>query len=181
MKPAVWSRALVVGSLVSAFAFGLAYEASSQAQGQPAAAPKAAAKKGAKKPAAKPGADAGAEAAVNLRPTQESEIWTGTPDAGVVATYVPPPPRKVSPPPPPPTPEQLKGLQQLQVEATEYEKSAKDYRDAITRIVQHHYEDKRRRLLASLDGEIEVEKKSLREVLDDMGETDKPSGKEPGK
>ncbi len=152
---------------MSALATGFAHEAISQAQGAPPAAAKPAAKKGAKKPAAKPAANAGAEAAVNLRPTQESEIWTGTGDAGAAATYVPPPPRKVSPPPPPPTPEQLRGLAQLQAEANEYEKSAKDYRDAITRIVQHHYEDKRRRLLASLDGEIEVEKKGLREAREE--------------
>ena len=81
-----------------------------------------------------------------MRATQESEIWTGSAgDAGVVPIYVPPPPRKVAPPPPPPTPEQIKGLEQLQTEAVEYEKSAKDYRDATTRIVQYHYEDKRRR------------------------------------
>src|SRR5262249_24592979 len=52
-------------------------------------------------------------------------------------------------------------------EASEYEKAAKDYRDVITRIVQHHYEDKRRRMLASLDGEIEIEKKSLREAREE--------------
>jgi tetratricopeptide (TPR) repeat protein len=137
-------------------------------QPKPAAAAKPA-KKAAKKPAkgaAKGGADAGADAAV--RPTQESEIWTGnTSDAGALSTYVPPPPRKVAPPPPPPTPEQIAGLQQLQNEANDYEASAKDYRDAIMRIVQHHYEDKRRRMLASLDGEIEVEKKALREARED--------------
>ena len=162
--PSAWCRMFAFGGLVAALAFGVAHETLSEAQGKPAAAaPKP--KKGAKKPAAKAGADAGADA--NLRPTQESEIWTGAADAGVVPTYVPPPPRKVVPPPPPPTPEQLIGLGQLQAEATEYEKSAKDYRDAITRIVQHHYEDKRRRLLASLDGEIEVEKKALREAREE--------------
>src|SRR4051812_33112327 len=58
-------------------------------------------------------ADAGAPDAATVRPTQESEIWTGTADAGAVATYVPPPPRKVSPPPPPPSAEQVQGLEQL--------------------------------------------------------------------
>jgi len=159
-------RLFLVGGLLSAVWLCFVPDARSQDAGAGAAAAKPAAKKGGK--AAKPGADAGADAApVNLRPTQESEIWTGTADAGAVSTYVPPPPRRVTPPPPPPTPEQLKGLQQLQVEAVEYEKSAKDYRDAITRIVQHHYEDKRRRMLASLDGEIEVEKKALREAREE--------------
>jgi tetratricopeptide (TPR) repeat protein len=160
-----FKRALALGSLVSVVAFGLSHEALLQAQGKPAPA-KTATKKGTKKPAAK-AADAGVEAGAIQRPTQESEIWTGVADAGPVQTYVAPPPRKVSPPPPPPTPEQLRGLDQLENEATEYEKSAKDYRDAITRIVQHHYEDKRRRLLASLDGEIEVEKKALREAREE--------------
>src|SRR5262249_26472883 len=100
------------------------------------------------------------------RSTSESEVWTAPPEGGV-STYVPPPPRKTVPPPPPPTPEQVRGLEQLTAEATEYEKAAKDYRDAITRIVQQHYEDKRRRMLASLDGEIDVEKKALRDAREE--------------
>jgi tetratricopeptide (TPR) repeat protein len=147
--------------LLAAFVVGLAPDASSQAK-KAAKAPTATgakAKKAAKAKAASP--DAGA-----VRPTQESEIWTGSGDAGVSA-YTPPPPRKVAPPAQPPTAEQVKTLEQLQAEVVEYEKNAKDYREAITRIVQHHYEDKRKRILASLDGELDVEKKALFEARED--------------
>jgi tetratricopeptide (TPR) repeat protein len=147
-------RVLAMAGLLHGLFLVFSPEASSQAK-------KPAAKKPAAGAAAKSGggADAGAPA---VKPTQESEVWTGgAADAGPVQIYVPPPPRKITPPPPPPTPEQIKGLEQLQAEAVEYEKAAKDYRDATTRIVQYHYEDKRRRMLASLDGEIAIEKKAL--------------------
>ena len=151
-------RLLAIAGVLWGLLAAFSPDASSQAKKPTAAAP-------AKKPAAKAAAGGAADAgAPDMRATQASEIWTGSTggDAGVVAPiYVPPPPRKVAPPPPPPTPEQIKGLEQLQTEAIEYEKSAKDYRDATTRIVQYHYEDKRRRMLASLDGEIAIEKKAL--------------------
>ena len=125
-------------------------------------------------PAKKPAAAKAQRAAVptRVRPTYERRksrrsgraAWR-TPVA--VQIYVPPPPRKMAPPPPPPTPEQVEGLEQLQTEAAEYEKAAKDYRDAMTRIVQHHYEDKRRRMLAALDGEIAIEKKALGEAREE--------------
>jgi tetratricopeptide (TPR) repeat protein len=147
-------RILAIAGVLSGLFAAFSPDASSQAK-KPAGAAAA------KKPAAGKGApvDAGAP---DVRATQESEIWTGSVgDAGVSPVYVPPPPRKVAPPPPPPTADQVKGLEQLTTEAAEYEKAAKDYRDATTRIVQYHYEDKRRRMLASLDGEIAVEKKAL--------------------
>jgi tetratricopeptide (TPR) repeat protein len=149
--------------LLAATAVVFAFEPDALAQTAPAATAAPAKKPNAP---AKPSADAGA-APSTVRPTQESEIWTGTVDAGAAATYVPPPVRQVAPPPPAPSPEQVAGLEQLSAEATEYEKAAKDYRDVITRIVQHHYEDKRRRMLASLDGEIEIERKSLREAREE--------------
>ncbi|WP_437709138.1 hypothetical protein WMF45_32985 [Sorangium sp. So ce448] len=75
--------------------------------------------------------------------------------------------RKQAPPPPPPTPAQLAALAALEKEAAAYEKAARDYRSAITRIVQHHYEDRRRRILSSLDREIEIERKGLRDAREE--------------
>jgi outer membrane protein assembly factor BamD (BamD/ComL family) len=75
--------------------------------------------------------------------------------------------RKQAPPPPPPTPEQLGALKELEKEADNYEKAARDYRSAITAIVQHHYEDRRRRVLSALDNEIGVEKKGLRDAREE--------------
>ncbi|AUX45753.1 hypothetical protein SOCE26_072490 [Sorangium cellulosum] len=75
--------------------------------------------------------------------------------------------RKQAPPPPPPTPAQLSALAALEKEAAAYEKAARDYRSAITRIVQHHYEDRRRRILSALDREIETEKKGLRDAREE--------------
>ncbi|WP_437275693.1 hypothetical protein WME90_31190 [Sorangium sp. So ce375] len=75
--------------------------------------------------------------------------------------------RKHVPPPPPPTPAQLAALAALEKEAAAYEKAARDYRSAITRIVQHHYEDRRRRILSALDREIETERKGLRDAREE--------------
>lgn len=72
--------------------------------------------------------------------------------------------RKMAPPPPPPTPAQLAALAALEKEAAAYSEAARDYRSAITRIVQHHYEDRRKRILTALDNEIAVEKKGLKEA-----------------
>src|SRR5262249_50653044 len=58
--------------------------------------------------------------------------------------------------------EKVRALSELTREAEAYERNAKDYRAAITRIVQVHYEERRRRILASLDAEIAVEKRGLR-------------------
>jgi hypothetical protein len=84
---------------------------------------------------------------------------------------VPPPvptvARKQAPPPPPPSPQQLAALQELEKEADTYEKAARDYRRTITGIVQHHYEDRRRRVLSALDSEIAVEKKGLRDAREE--------------
>ena len=47
-------------------------------------------------------------------------------------------------------------------EARDYEKDAKDYRALLTMIVRHHYEERRKRVLAALDREIEIEKQASR-------------------
>ena len=70
-------------------------------------------------------------------------------------------------PPQAPTPAQVAALGELTREADAYESAARDYRGAITRIVQHHYEDRRRRVLAGLDAELAVEKKGLRDAREE--------------
>ncbi len=69
--------------------------------------------------------------------------------------------KKGAPPPPPPTAKQLKALGILKQEAAEYEQGAKSFRDTLTMIVRHHYEERRRRILSALDREISIEKKGL--------------------
>jgi hypothetical protein len=69
-----------------------------------------------------------------------------------------------SPPPSPPTPAQVAGLHELEHEAAAYESAAREYRGVLTGIVRHHYEDRRRRVLASLDAELALEKKGLVEA-----------------
>ena len=75
--------------------------------------------------------------------------------------------RKQAPQPPTPSAQQLAGLQELEKEADSYEKAARDYRRAITGIVQHHYEDRRRRVLSALDNEISIEKKGQRDAREE--------------
>jgi tetratricopeptide (TPR) repeat protein len=69
-----------------------------------------------------------------------------------------------APPPPPPTAAQLKAYAILKAEADEYEKGAKEFRDTLTMVVRHHYEERRRRILNTLDHEIAIEKKGLVEA-----------------
>jgi len=64
----------------------------------------------------------------------------------------------------PPTPAQVAALGELEREAAVYEGAARDYRGTITGIVQHHYQDRRRQVLAGLDAEIAVEKQGLRDA-----------------
>jgi len=75
--------------------------------------------------------------------------------------------KQQAPPPRGPTAEQLAALAELEKEAQAYELAARDYRGAITRIVQHHYEDRRRRVLSALDNEIAIERKALREAREE--------------
>ena len=66
-----------------------------------------------------------------------------------------------APPPPDPSADQVAALAAMQKEAEAYETSAKDYRSTITRIVQHHYEERRRKVLSALDKELDIERKGL--------------------
>ncbi|MCC6521086.1 MAG: hypothetical protein IT373_00350 [Polyangiaceae bacterium] len=68
---------------------------------------------------------------------------------------------------PDPTPEQLEALEVLRAEASSYEADAKDYRATITRIIKHHYSERRRRVLSALDAEIGTEQAALDEARGD--------------
>jgi tetratricopeptide (TPR) repeat protein len=68
--------------------------------------------------------------------------------------------RKV-PGPPDPSADQVAALAELQAEAERYQAAAKDYRSALSRIVRHHYEERKRRVISALDRELDIEKKAL--------------------
>ncbi len=113
---------------------------------------------------AQPAGSAAASGSVSAAPSASAS--TSAPAAS--ATVTPPPaastkpglPAKV-PGPPAPTEDQIAALAELQKEADLYQSQAKEYRSTITRIVKHHYEDRKRRVLSSLDREITVEKQGL--------------------
>ncbi|MEO5728665.1 MAG: hypothetical protein ABI134_29095 [Byssovorax sp.] len=132
-----------------------------------AATPATTVKAAAGTPPAKPG-DQSATPAASASASASAAAPPPPPSATV---ELPPPPplvlKKSAPPPPPPSPQQLAGLGELEKEADAYEKAARDYRGAITRIVQHHYEDRRRRVLSSLDVEINTERKGLRDAREE--------------
>jgi len=133
------------------------------------AAGKAPAKTPAKTPAKKK-ADKGAPPAASAAPSASADVAPPPPPPSATVELPPPPPlvvKKSAPPPPPPSPPQLAALGELEQEADAYEKAARDYRGAITRIVQHHYEDRRRRVLSTLDVEINTERKGLRDAREE--------------
>ncbi len=68
---------------------------------------------------------------------------------------------------PPPGAQQLEAYEQLRQEALVYEKAAKEYRNTVNSIVRHHYEERRRRVLASLSGKLDIEEAELERVRDD--------------
>jgi tetratricopeptide (TPR) repeat protein len=69
-----------------------------------------------------------------------------------------------APPLPPPTPEQAAAFESMRQQAATYERSAADYKDAITTIVTLHYEEKKKAILGGLDREIGVEKDELKKA-----------------
>jgi hypothetical protein len=92
---------------------------------------------------------------------------TGTPAVAAPASSsspAAPPARAKFPKAPAPTPAQLEALAELQREAALYEADARDYRSSMSRIIQHHYREKKKRLLGALDREIETENKELRDA-----------------
>ncbi|MBE7481335.1 MAG: hypothetical protein HS104_15310 [Polyangiaceae bacterium] len=133
--------------------------APSVAVSQPAAAPPAAAP-----PAAAPPAAGGAPAAAGaLPPASATPATPAAPAAAAPEIKM----KKGAPPPPPPSAAQLKAYEILQQEAKDYEKGAKEFRDTLTMIVRHHYEERRRRILNTLDREIGIEKKGLKEAREE--------------
>jgi len=184
-KPRGWSRR-AIGAACLAIVLGLAPGASSEPKKPkgktPSASSAAPAVKG-KAPAAasatpsgggKPSPSAKSPASADTTaPTREPEATSGVvaqPAASAEVPASPAPavvPRKTAPPAPAPTRDQLSALEELQREGEAYEKAARDYRGAITRIVEHHYQDRRRRILAALDAEVAVEKKGLREAREE--------------
>ena len=164
---AIASLSLVLAVAPGALSQPKAGTATPPATSAKAAAGKAPAKAPAKKKDAK-----GAKPAASAAPSASAVADAPPPPPPPSATVeLPPPPplvlKKAAPPPPPPTPQQLAALGELEQEADAYEKAARDYRGAITRIVQHHYEDRRRRVLSALDVEINTERKGLREAREE--------------
>lgn len=142
--PAIWASVLC-----------LALVAPSIAVSQPAApkAPAPASSSSAAGSAAP--ASSGALPAASAAAVTPSAPATKAPDIKI---------RKGAPPPPPPSAAQLKAFEILKEEAKDYEKGAKEFRDTLTMIVRHHYEERRRRILNTLDREIGIERKGLKEA-----------------
>jgi outer membrane protein assembly factor BamD (BamD/ComL family) len=143
-------RSLVVGCAALATVF-----VATQAMSQPAPAPQ---------PAAQP-QPAGGQAPL-LAAATAGGAETGC-SARTARGSSPSLPRNQQGGPPDPTAEQLQALAELQKEAAAYTVDAKAYRRAITRIVRHHYEDKKRRILSSLNREIGIESDGLKAARDE--------------
>lgn len=153
------SRSTRHASFIALAAVGLIGAFSARAESQPAApATPPASATPAGSPSATPSASASGSAAAP--PTA-----TAAPAPATAVTGVPV--KTGSPPPPAPSKEQLDALKMLQDELKEYEKGAKSYRKALTMIVRHHYEERRRRVLSALDREIDIEQKNLKEARDE--------------
>jgi len=116
-------------------------------------------------PAATASATAAKPAASSAAPSASASTSAASaPSAAPAATSVPgvtARARTVIPPRPPPTAAQLRAFQVLNEEARQYEKDSKEYRRALTMIVRHHYESRRKQVLATLDRDIQVEKYGL--------------------
>jgi hypothetical protein len=75
--------------------------------------------------------------------------------------------RRSIPKPNAPSAAQVQALQRLTEESKAFTEGAKSFQRALTMVVRHHYEERRRRILASLDREITAEKKSLTEAREE--------------
>jgi tetratricopeptide (TPR) repeat protein len=150
-------RPAVVASVLAAVVFGASGTAFSQGTAKPPAKPAAktskagAAASSAAAPAPPPPATASAEPAAE-------PLSTPIPTSSA---------RPVAPPPPPPSDAQVQALEKLAGEAKIYETDARDFRDAVTGVVKHHYEERRRRVLSGLDSEIAIEKAELKKARDE--------------
>lgn len=61
----------------------------------------------------------------------------------------------------PPSAEQQRAFGVLSGEFASYEKDAKDFRNKLTTIVRHHYEERRRQMLEAVDKELKYQKAAL--------------------
>ncbi len=75
--------------------------------------------------------------------------------------------RRSVPKPNAPSVAQIKALQRLTEESKAFTEGAKSFQKSLTMVVRHHYEERRRRILAALDREITAEKKSLTEAREE--------------
>ena len=157
-----WWRRLIVSSGALTATFVVAQALSPVANAQPAPAP-APAKSG--EPPAEPAPKAAEEPAPATPGQDPTKGATTSTPVGPGATSGLPSslsaPGKVKGPPDP-TPEQLRALEMLQQEAGDYAADAREYRSTLTRIIRHHYEEKRRRILSALDREIATETAGLK-------------------
>jgi outer membrane protein assembly factor BamD (BamD/ComL family) len=102
--------------------------------------------------------------AATAAPAPAAVATGAAPAAGSVPLVPPRQPRRGVQRAPEPKPEQLAALAELQKEAAAYEADAKDYRAAMTRIIRHHYEQKRRTVLSALEREIAIETEHMRKA-----------------
>jgi hypothetical protein len=161
--PARPSRFLLKPATLGAFA--LLFIAT-QALSQQGAAPKGPPPAGTGAPAAGTGAPAGTATPGGATPAQPVTDpglgGTGPSGPGGVGTASEGTHHKTKKGPPDPTPEQLAVLAELQKEADAYARDAKDYRATLTRIIKHHYEEKKRRMLSAINRELATESDSLK-------------------
>jgi tetratricopeptide (TPR) repeat protein len=151
------------------FGLGVSLVGAPIARSQPAAGSAKPAASGAPTPAKAAGSPASAPSAVpavSAKPAAAAPSASASPATPSTAAtpprpIVPPAVRRTVQPLPPPKPEQLKAFQVINEEARQYEKDSKEYRRMLTMIVRHHYENRRKRVLSSLDKEIQVEKYGL--------------------
>ncbi len=142
------NRSLGSGLLTAAALIAAALSASEVAQSAPGATS-----------ATAPSAVAPASSAGQGATISSTASATAGPSS-VVSTLIPKA-KKGAPALPPPTPAQLKALGILQKESKDYEAGSKDFRQTMTMIVRHHYEQRRQRVLTALDAEITEEKHGL--------------------
>jgi hypothetical protein len=100
-------------------------------------------------------------AATSVAPSPPSAATTAAASSATSGSTLPARPHAEFAPRPPPTPAQLKAYQVMSDEVRQYEKDSKEYRQMLTMIVRHHYESRRKQVLAGLDRDIQVEKYGL--------------------
>jgi tetratricopeptide (TPR) repeat protein len=144
----------------AALILGFAVLSAPVAHSQPAASAKPAGSAAPPATTASPAAPAAGGATPAAAPTAAATTPSPT-TTSAPRVAAPRPVRKTVAPLPAPKPEQLRAFQLISEEARQYEKDSKEYRRLLTMIVRHHYENRRKRVLASLDREIQIEKYGL--------------------